>query len=361
MAVFSKDKTYVKLDPQSKTMKAVESTTAGHPDKVCDQIADAIVDEYIRRDPNARVDIKVLGSHGMVMIGGEVHSSADFDCALLAKQVYNEIGYEDEIEVFVNIEHPSEEMMLAHGAADTVVVNGYATKETREYLPKPVVYAHEITRRMDDLRKTDPGFRWIGPDGKVQIIMDKDRVASVTVLAQHTQEVMPRDVQAHLLDRVITPIIKEESAKIFINPLGKFVTAGFYADTGMSGRKSNVDFYGGLIPHGDNSLSGKDPSKVERAGAYMARYVAKSLVAQELADAVMVSLAYTLGRPDPIMIDVRAIGAKTKQDFTKLVKETYDFDQDCMVEFLKLKQPLYKAASVYGHFGREGFPWEDIG
>lgn len=336
---------------------------AGQPDKVCDQIADAIVDEYLRRDPEARVDLKVMGSHGMVMVGGEVNSSADFDLAALAKQVYRDVGYNDEIEVFVNVEPSSEEMRLTRGAMDAVVVHGYATRETREFLPLPLVYAHSIARRMDDLRRMDPAFHWMGPDGKVQVILDKKQVVGVTILAQHPRDMSPRDVQARILDRIVAPTIGEQGAQIFINPLGPFVTAGFHADTGVSGRKMSVDFYGGLIPHADGALSGKDPGRAERAGAYMARHIAKALVSQDLAESVMVSLAYTMGRNEPVMVDVKATGPKTrgsKMDFSNLVKQQYDLRLEAIAERLDLKKPRYRATAVYGHFGKEGLPWEEI-
>jgi S-adenosylmethionine synthetase len=343
--------------------KAVESVMAGQPDKVCDQIADAIVDEFLRRDPESRVDVKVLGSHGMVMVGGEVNSSADLDLSALVKQVYRDIGYTDDIEVFVNVESASREMATARGATDTVVVNGYATRETREYLPLPLVYAHSLARRVDDLRRTDPLFHWLGPDGKVQVIAEKKKIIGVTILAQHAADMEPRDVQTHVLDRVIAPVIGDAGTQIFINPLGPFVTAGFHADAGGSGRKLSVDFYGGLLPHGDGSLSGKDPGKAERAGAYMARFMAKNLVAQDLAESVFISLAYTMGRSEPVVIDVKASVTKsrgTTPDLTNLVKQKYDLRLEAIVERLDLKKPRYRATAVYGHFGKEGLPWEEI-
>ncbi len=343
--------------------KAVESTMAGQPDKVCDQIADAIVDEYLRRDAESRVDRKVMGAHGMMMIGGEVNSSADFDVAALAKQVYRDVGYDDEIEVFVNVESSSEEMKPVRGSADTVVVNGYATRETREFLPLPLVYAHSIARRMDELRRLDPAFHWMGPDGKVQVVLDKKKVVGVTVLCQHSKDMAPRDVQSLVLDRVIAPLAGEQGAQVFINPLGAFVTGGFHADTGVSGRKTATDFYGGIIPHGDNTLSGKDPGKAERAGAYMARFIAKNIVAQGLAESVLVGLAYTMGREEPVMVDVKAAGQKTRGstlDFTNLVKSQYDLRLEAIVEQLDLKQPRYRSTALYGHFGKDGLPWEEI-
>lgn len=336
-------------------MKSVESLCAGHPDKICDQIADGIVDEYLRRDPESRLDIKVFGSHGMMMIGGEVNSSADFDVAALAKQIYREIGYFDEIEVFVNIGASSVEIKNARGSLDTVVVNGYATRETREFLPLPFVLAQGLVRRLDDLRRLDPAFHWLGADGKAQVVMEGKKVAAVTLLASHASDVSPIDVQAKLLERVVASIVGNENAQIFINPIGPFSTQGFQSNAGVSGCRPAADFYGGLIPHGDGSPIGKDSRRAERAGAYMARFAAKQLVKQGTADSVMVSLTYTLSRAEPIAIEVKS---SNKTDLTDYVKQNYNFNLDAIVEQLDLKKPRYRSVSVYGQFGREGVPWE---
>jgi len=351
-------------------LKTVEALCAGHSDKICDQIADGIVDEYLRRDPESRLDLKVLGSHGMVMIGGEVNSTADFDVAALAKQIYREIGYFDEIEVFVNVENSSSEIKSVRGSYDTVVVNGYATRETREFLPLPLVLANGLVRRLDDLRRLDPAFHWLGADGKAQVVMEGKKVSTVTLLASHAPDVSPLDVQAKLLERVVAPVIGGEEAQIFINPIGSFSVQGFQAEAGASGRRAAADFYGGLIPHGDCSPIGKDPQRAERAGAYMARFAAKQLVKQGLADSVVVSLTYTLGRNEPIVVDVKSTtptlprGVATpspgvgRGSLLEHVKQNYDFNLETIVEQLKLKKPRYRSISVYGQFGRDGLPWE---
>ncbi len=342
--------------------KTVESVTQGHPDKVCDQIADAIVDEYLRRDPQAQVDLNVMGSHGMMMIGGEVTSTADFDIGALAQKVYKDIGYRDDVEVFVNIEAQSDEMKrIKNGTTDNVVINGYATSETRELLPRAVVYAHNLSRRLDDLRKTDPAFSWLKPDGKVQVVMDRDKVVGVTVCASHQVSVADKDVQTALLERLLVPIVGEQGAQLYINPIGSFTEVGFRADSGASGRKSNVDTYGGLIPHGDCALSGKNPGKVDRAGSYMARHAARYIVSEGLASAAMVNLVYSMGRAEPVHIHAAGIGVKSKgakMDLTNLIKEKFDFRPEAIVERLDLLKPVYQATASYGHFGREGFPWE---
>lgn len=344
--------------------KTVESVMAGQPDKVCDQIADAIVDEYLRRDKDAHVDVNVMGSHGMIMICGEINSTADFDIGALTKQVYKNIGYTDEMEVFVNVEDRSSEMKRSmRGVNDTVVINGYATNETRERLPRAVVFAHNIARRIDELRKTDPTFSWLRPDGKVQLVMDKTHVSAITILASHHLNIQSSQVQTSLLERVIVPIVGEEGTQIFINPIGSFVEVGFRSDSGVSGHKTHVDTYGGLIPHGDGVISGKSPLNVERCGAYMARAVAKYLVDQELTASALVNVVYTLGKTEPIHIHVAGMGEKssgTKMDLTNLVKEKFDFRPEAIIELLGLKQAFYQQTSLYGHFGREGFPWEDM-
>ncbi|OGL66753.1 hypothetical protein A2856_03235 [Candidatus Uhrbacteria bacterium RIFCSPHIGHO2_01_FULL_63_20] len=341
-------------------LKAVESACAGQPDKVCDQVADALVDEFVRRDPASSVDLSVLGSHGMLMVAGEVDSRADFDLASLAKKAYAEAGYADEVEVFVNVEKPSDEMKGApRGATDTRVVRGYATRETREMLPRPVVYAHAMTRRLDELRRLDPLFGWLKSDGKAQVVMDGDRVHAVTVLASHGAGISPREVKRALIERVIVPVMGEEPPAIHVNPLGAFVTDGFHADSGMSGRHAESDAYGALVPFG-TALSGRDPYK--RAGAYLARHAARSIVAQGLAQAVTVTVAYTMGRAEPILVEVRGVLEKSrgaKLDLTEVTRREYDFRPEAAVERLSLARPLYRAASLYGQFGRGGFPWEE--
>ncbi len=343
--------------------KASESVTAGHPDKVCDQIADGLVDEYLRRDESASVNIKVLGSNGMVMIGGEVRSYADFDVALLVKQIYASVGYQDEIEVFANIQTMSGETKKGlRTAMDAVVVNGYATGETREMLPRAQVYANNLVRRLDDVRKSDPALQWLLPDGKVQVIMERDRVLCVTVQAAHLATVNPSDIQTAILDRVVTPITGESGIQVFINPLGAFTKAGFASGAGMSGQKMACDTYGGLIPHGDSSLSGKDPSRVDRAGAYMARFVARSIVSRGLASSALVNVVYSPGRAEPVHLEVSGVLEKSrgsKMDFTNLIKQEFDFRTDAIVERFQLLKPIYQQTAVYGHFGRTGFPWEE--
>ncbi len=341
-------------------LRIVEAPLAGHPDKMCDQIVDAIVDEYLRRDPLSRLDLQALGTHGMMMIGGVVDSRADFDAAELVRKTYEKIGYKDSLEPFVNAEKPTEDVartIVQGGAQGTAVVYGYATKETREFLPTPVVYANALARQIDSLRRTDPLFAWLRPDGKVQIAMDGERVVSVTLIIEHDDAMEAAQVQALLAEHVIAPICGEdEGMKIFINPSGKFTNGGFSAGVGVSGRKVLADSYGGLLPHGGAAMAGKDPLKPARAGSYMARAVAKQLVSEGTAGNVLVTIGYTTGMNQPILVSARAGNG---QDLTELIKTRYDFRPEAIVERLRLRQPWYEASSIFGQFGREGFPWEE--
>lgn len=342
-------------------LKTVEIPLAGHPDKVCDQIADALLDEYVRRDPKSRVELTVLGSQGMVMIGGSADSRADFDAAEIAKQVYKRIGYEDDIEPFVNIERPPEDVarsMIHGGAQGTCVVHGYATKETREMLPRALVYAQALARRIDDLRRHDAAYAWMLPDGKIQVTMDGDKPIAVTVLVQHIRDMEHKHIQIHLLEGAVQPLFGSiEQIKVHINPAGSFHQGGFVAKAGASGRKTHTDLYGGLLPFGGASLAGRDPMHPNRAGSYMARYAAKQLVHEGLASNVFISVGYTIGLPDVMFVEARSGNG---EDLSKVVKERFDFRPESIVEQLNLRQPIYEMTATYGPFGRAGLPWEEI-
>jgi S-adenosylmethionine synthetase len=344
--------------------KAAESVRQGHPDRVCDQIADAIVDEYLKRDPEARLSVGVLGSSGMLVVGGRVRSKADFDVAALAKQVYADAGYGDELEVFANVDVGDDRHVGPRSASDAVVVNGFATRETREMLPRAFVQAANVARRLDDLRRADPQFSWLLPDGKAQVIMERDRVVAVTVLAAHAPNIAPNDVRTAVVEHAISPMVGDnDGAQLYVNPLGPFTEAGFSAGCGVSGRKVASDAYGGLVPHGDFSFSGRDPGSAERAGAYMARAAARWLVSQGLAESALVTAAYVPGRAEPVHLEAGGVAAKSrgsKMDYTNLVREHFDFRPDAIVERLDLRKPIYRAASARGQFGGQNFPWENF-
>lgn len=342
-------------------MKTAESVTEGHPDKVCDQISDAILDAYLARDPRSRVAVESFGSHGMLMIGGEVTSSVELDVGALARKVYKDIGYDDELEVFVNIEEQSPDIAQGvdtGGAGDQGIMYGYATSETPEFLPKPVVLAHRLAWGLSNLRKTHRDFTWLRPDGKTQVTMEKGKVTTVIVSCQHREGMDQGELRELLVQHLIAPTIGGvEDVRVYVNPTGNFVLGGFTADTGLTGRKLMVDTYGGLIPHGGGAFSGKDPSKVDRSAAYMARYAAKNIVANGLAKNCLVSVAYAIGKEQPVMLTARSGDGK---DHSEYLREHFDFRPRAIIERLGLRRPMYRSTAAYGHFGRDEFPWEHI-
>ncbi|MBU4315102.1 methionine adenosyltransferase domain-containing protein [Patescibacteria group bacterium] len=341
--------------------KTVEVPLSGHPDKVCDQIVEGLLDEYLRRDPKSRVGLKACGSNGMLMIGGTVDSRADFDASALAKKIYQDIGYLDDIEPFVNIERPTEDLaktIISGGAQGTATVYGYATKETREFLPRAFVYANAIARRIDDLRKLNEAFSFLLPDGKVQVTMDGERIIAVTISVQHDQSVDRNIVQSSILENAIMPIIGNDTGvMIFVNSAGAFSEGGLSAGAGASGRKILADTYGGLLPHCGAIFCGRDPLQPSRAGTFMARYVAKNLVAQGVAGNILITVGYAIGHHEPIFL--QAVTGKG-EDITQVVKDKFDFRPEAIVERLNLRQPFYQRMSVNGYFGKDGAPWEEV-
>lgn len=339
--------------------KTVESVTEGHPDKICDQVSDAVLDEFLRRDPKSRVAVESFGCHGVLIVGGEVTSSAEVDIERIARNLYAQIGYANELDVLVHIEKQTQEIAAGvnrGGAGDQGIMYGYATRETPEMLPRPVVLAHSLARRLADLRRHDPLFSWLRPDGKTQITMDGKRVTSVLISAQHDKDISQPEIRALLIESLLGPVIGDLSGvEILINPSGSFVDGGFAADTGLTGRKIMVDTYGGLLPHGGGAFSGKDPTKVDRSAAYMARFAAKNLVANGLADNAFVSVAYAIGRAEPLMLAAKSGDGR---DLSEVVRKNFDFRPEAIIERLDLRRPIYKGTACYGHFGKDDLPWE---
>ena len=342
-------------------IKTVESVTEGHPDKVCDQVADAVLDEFLRRDPKSRVAVEAFGSHGVLIVGGEVTTEAEVDIERVARNVYVQIGYGEDIDVLVHVDKQSSDIAMgvdSGGAGDQGIMYGYATTETPEMLPRPVVLAHALTRHLADLRRHDPLFSWLRPDGKVQITMDGNKVISVLVSVQHDADISQPEIRALLTESLITPLVGDaETLEVLVNPTGRFVVGGFAADTGLTGRKLMVDTYGGLLPHGGGSFSGKDPTKVDRSAAYMARYAAKNLVAGGYAKNVLVSVAYAIGKAEPLMLEAKSGDGK---DLSAVLKKNFDFRPAAIIERLDLRRPIYRQTAIYGHFGRPDVPWEQI-
>lgn len=348
--MFYKSKTYT-----------VESVTSGHPDKVCDQISDAILDECLAQDPTSRVAVETFGGHGTLIIGGEITTTANIDFSKIAKKVYREIGYDHPLEIIQKIVKQSPDIAQGvdtGGAGDQGIMYGYATSETPEYLPEAVVKVHKLAEKLEDLRKNNPEFSWLKPDGKTQITVDDGKIKTVLISCQHEEKIDNSHIKDMLTEHLIKPIIGDISGiEILINPTGKFVQGGFEADTGLTGRKIMVDTYCGLAPHGGGAFSGKDATKVDRSAAYMARYVAKNLVAWGLAKECLVSVSYAIGKAEPLMIE--AVNEKG-EDLSEIVKKNFDFRPKAIIEALGLRKPIFKKTATYGHFGKLNLPWEKI-
>ena len=337
----------------------VESVTSGHPDKVCDQISDAILDECLRGDPKSRVAVENFGGHGVLNIGGEITTGSKVDFEDIARKVYKDIGYEEDLEIISNIVCQSPDIAQGvdtGGAGDQGIMYGYATDETEEYLPKGLVLAHKLAEGLETLRK-NKDILWLRPDGKSQVTLEDDKIRSVLVSTQHKEDVSQEEIREALIQKLIKNVITDENIEIYINPTGKFVQGGFEADTGLTGRKIMVDTYGGLAPHGGGCFSGKDSSKVDRSAAYMARYVAKNIVANKLAKKCMVSVAYAIGRAEPLMVEALDENGKS---LAKYVNDRFDFRPRAIIERLDLQKPIYGQTACYGHFGKKGLPWETI-
>src|SRR3989338_1409046 len=342
-------------------IKVAQAMLMGHPDKVCDQVADAIMDEFLHRDTETRGSVYVFGGHGAMMISGSVSSRADFDCAEIAKRVYKQVGYEDEIEPFVHLGVPTDDFGTVAKTASRAqaVCYGYATNATREMLPRAQVYAQALARAVDEARMHDQEMHWLRPDGRVMVAMNGTHSTHVTVFCQHAEDAKVQDVHHGILERVVRPVIGDtKEIKLFVNTTGVYVNGGLSTHTGQSGRRTASDLYGGLMPHGGELIIGRDPAHPSRAGFYMARHMARELVKIGKASQVFVTLVYTIGRVDPVLLDVR--GDKG-EDLTSTAKERFDLRIEKIVEMFNLRRPIYRNLAVYGPFGRNDAPWESSG
>jgi S-adenosylmethionine synthetase len=341
-------------------MITVESVTSGHPDKICDQVSDAILDACLAQDPQSRVAIETFGSHGLFVIGGEITTRANFDAAKIAKHLYKEIGYKDELKVVTNIIKQSPDIAIGvntGGAGDQGIMYGFATSETPEYLPKVIVLVHRLTKGLEDLRRTGK-IKWLKPDGKAQITMQGRKIKTVLVSCNHKKGVGLQQIRKEITEKLIKKVIGElKGINVLVNPTGRFEVGGFAADTGLTGRKIMVDTYGGLVPHGGGCFSGKDPTKVDRSGAYMCRFAAKNIVARGLAKTCQVSVAYAIGKAEPLMLEAKD---EKGRSLNSLIKKYFDFRPKAIIERLNLQTPIYLATASYGHFGKPGLPWEKI-
>jgi S-adenosylmethionine synthetase len=360
-----------------------ESVTEGHPDKICDRISDAVLDEVLRQDAKGRVACETFATVGMVMVGGEITTSAWVDLSALVRSVLQEIGYtctevglcSDSCSIINVIGRQSPDIAQGvdnGGAGDQGVMFGYACRQTDELIPLPIILAHRLTRRLTEVRKQGI-LSYLRPDGKSQVTVEYEdgkpvRIDSVVLAGQHDESVLDRSGQKitkrarqEIIDTVARAVSPEQyldrRTKFYVNETGKFVIGGPQSDTGVTGRKIIVDTYGGWVPHGGGAFSGKDPSKVDRSAAYMARYIAKNCVAAGLCDEMMVRLAYVIGKAEPtdVAIDTRGTAVIEEAQLLRLIRDLFPLKPRDMIKHLNLLQPIYQPTSAYGHFGRKPF------
>lgn len=360
-----------------------ESVTEGHPDKISDQISDAVLDALLDQDPLSRVACETLVTTGLVVIAGEITTNATIDFSKVARETIREIGYTrakygfdcDTCSVLSAVGQQSADIALGvdvGGAGDQGLMFGFACNETPELMPMPIQMAHSLTKRLTEVRKSGD-LPYLRPDGKSQVTIEyRDgrpfRVDAVVISSQHDPAVTNEQLRSEVLERVIketvSPELLDKDTKYHINPTGRFVTGGPQGDAGLTGRKIIVDTYGGYAPHGGGAFSGKDPTKVDRSAAYMARYAAKNVVAAGLAEKCMVQLAYAIGVAEPVsvLVDTGGTGRVSESQLSELIREHFSLTPKGIIDDLQLRRPIYKATAAYGHFGREGegFTWEKV-
>jgi S-adenosylmethionine synthetase len=366
-----------------------ESVTEGHPDKVCDQISDAILDEYLRQDPDSRVAVETMATTGFVAVAGEVTSKARFNEKAqdeLVRKVIREIGYDkpelefdaNTCEVMLRLHTQSPDISQGvtatddkdQGAGDQGLMFGYATNETEELMPMPIILAHKLTKKLSDVRKSKE-LLWVRPDGKSQVSVQYEdgkpkKIETIVLSTQHAPNVSNSEITNALIEKVIKPVcgsLWNDEIKIHVNPTGKFEIGGPHGDTGLTGRKIIVDTYGGQGRHGGGAFSGKDPSKVDRSACYMCRYIAKNIVAAGLADKCEVQVAYVIGVANPVslMVNTFDTGKIPEEDIENIVRKNFDMRPSAIISQLDLKKPFYRKTAAYGHFGRNEpeFKWEN--
>jgi S-adenosylmethionine synthetase len=362
-----------------------ESVTEGHPDKVCDQISDAILDEFLKQDPESRVAVETLTTTGIVVVAGEVTSRAKFDVQDVVRKTLREIGYDDpqfgfdadSCSVLVSLHSQSADISQGvsstdnkeQGAGDQGLMFGYASNETEEMMPMPIMLAHKLTKRLAEVRKSKL-LPWVRPDGKSQVTVEYEdgkpkKLETIVIATQHSPEINNEEIKKEIIEKVVKPVCGKywnDKIKIHVNPTGRFVIGGPPGDAGLTGRKIIVDSYGGMGRHGGGAFSGKDPSKVDRSACYMCRYIAKNIVAAGLAERCEVQVAYAIGVAEPVslMVSTFDTGKIPEEQIENLVRKHFDMRPAAIISQLQLKRPIYRKTAAYGHFGRNEpeFSWE---
>ncbi len=362
-----------------------ESVSEGHPDKVCDQVSDAVLDAMLKDDPMSRVACECYATTGMIVVGGEITTNTYVDLQALVRGVIADIGYTDagyrfdslSCAVINVINHQSPDIAMGvdtGGAGDQGMMFGYACDETEEYMPAPITYSHNLVKRLADVRKSENQLMpYLRPDSKSQVTIEYDeatnamlRIDAIVISTQHdpgvTQETIKQDVIKHVIEPTIPANLMDANTKIYVNPTGSFIIGGPHGDTGLTGRKIIVDTYGGRAPHGGGAFSGKDATKVDRSAAYAARHLAKNIVAAGISKECTIQLSYAIGVAQPVSINVQ-LAAKDKSkeyELAQFIKENIDLTPKGIIERLDLRKPIFRATAAYGHFGRPEFPWEQL-
>ncbi len=348
-----------------------ESVTSGHPDKVCDLIADTILDEALRQDPNAHMAVEATIKDDLILIYGEAGTTAVLDYEAIARQVLKDIGYDEEYHVILKVNRQSAEINSAVdgdeiGAGDQGIMFGYACDETERLMPFAIDCANRLAMKLEEVRRRTPFLR---PDGKTQVTVEYNdgvpvRVDTIVISAQHTADVSQETLRDYIIREVIEPTVDPEyidaETRFFINPSGSFIVGGSWGDSGTTGRKTAVDTYGGYAPHGGGCFSSKDPTKVDRSASYYARYVCRNVVANGLARKCQLEVSYAIGVAKPLSIAVDTFGTSeyTNEELLEIIRRNFDFTVSHIIRELDLQRPIYTQTTNYGHFGREGLPWE---